>query len=106
MGKSKSSEPVVKAKKVKHYTRMQAERAIASGAVPPETFLDMSEPHKKGDSNHENYHVRAKAWHKMGSPTPNEWTEEDALKFFASIHVKNVVIEQPIVHTTPTENPA
>jgi hypothetical protein len=105
MGKNRS-EPVVKAKKVKHYTRMQAERAIASGHTPPETFLDISDPTKKGGANHENYHVRAKAWKKLGSPIPETWNEEDTLKFYASIHFKNVEMEPAIDHTLPTENPA
>lgn len=116
MGKSKSASSEgkpAKVKKEKHYTRMQAERAISSGAVPPERFLDMSDPFKKGDaknpgntSNHDNYHVRAKAWKKMGSPIPDGWNEEDVLKFYASIHVQRVEMETPPDHTFPTQNPA
>ena len=61
-------------KETKHYTRAQAERALSRG-VDPTTF-----------TNHQNYHVRAKAWRKMGCPLPEDATERT--KFLASIHVK------------------
>ena len=42
----------------KKYTRAQAEKALSAG-VDPEKFVD-----------HKNYHVRNKAWKKMGKPLP------------------------------------
>ena len=99
MGKHKGSSSgegkPAKVKKEKQYTRMQAERAISSGTVAPEKFLDMKDPLKKPDpkqpgstSNHANYHVRAKAWKKMGMPIPDGWLKSDREKFFESIHYR------------------
>ncbi len=105
MGKNRE-EVVVKAKPAKAYTRAQAERALSSGAVPPERFLNMSDPHQRPDSkdpgaskNHGNYHVRAKAWRLMGMTIPEGWTTEDEEKFYASIHynpaVPDIVVLEP-----------
>ena len=99
MSKSKNTEDrPTKTVKVKQYTRMQAERAIAAGEAQPERFIDMTDPFKKGDAkaqggavvtaNHGNYHVRAKAWRKLGMPIPEEWSAEDKQKFFDSIHYR------------------
>lgn len=63
-------------KKLEHGTRAKAERALAKGADPnAERFL-----------KHQNYHVRAKAWRKMGMPLPEDAAERE--KFLQSIHVK------------------
>ena len=63
-----------KEKAEKKYTRAQAERALSRG-VDPQKF-----------TKHSNYHVRAKAWTKMGKPLPDDSGEAE--KFLASIHVK------------------
>lgn len=76
MGKSKKGIVEGKPEKVKperKYTRAQAEKALSAGA-DPEQF-----------TKHANYHVRAKAWVKMGRPLP-EGKEEDQEKFLRSIH--------------------
>jgi hypothetical protein len=67
-------EKTVKEKKEKVLTRAQAEKALTAGANP-ENFV-----------KHPNYHVRAKAWRKSGSPLPDN--AEERSKFLASIHVK------------------
>lgn len=86
----------LKIKPAKVYTRAQAERAIVSGAVPPEHFLDMSDPLAMPDpknpgrtSNHQNYHVRRLAWKKLGCP---EYAADHA-KFLKSLHVKPATTE-------------
>jgi hypothetical protein len=92
----------VKVKPARQYTRMQAERAIASGALPPERFLDMSNPlaifnPKKPDEtvNHPNYHTRRKAWFRMGCPVmPNA---EDHAKLMKDLRIKEKVVEAPVV---------
>lgn len=73
MGKNKSeSGKPAKAKAEKKYTRAQAERALSNGADPAQF------------ANHGNYHVRAKAWVKMGKPLPSDPAEQE--KFLKGIH--------------------
>lgn len=60
----------------KKFTRKHAESAMARGADPSDDRF----------TKHANYHVRAKAWRKMGMPLPED-TEEQA-RFLATIHVK------------------
>lgn len=67
----------VKSKGVKTYTRMQAERLISKG-FDPSQFV-----------SHPNYHVRARAWTKMGKPLHSDPAERT--KFLASIKVKETV---------------
>jgi len=66
-----------RAKGVKVWTRKQAEKALSQG-VDPEQF-----------AKHSNYHVRAKAWKKMGCPLPED--EGERSKFLASLHIKEKV---------------
>ena len=54
---AKDKKPI-KVKADKKYTRAQAEKAISAG-VDPALFV-----------GHGNYHVRVKAWCRMGKPTP------------------------------------
>jgi hypothetical protein len=63
-----------KVKAVKTYTRAQAERALSAGA-DPNNFV-----------KHANYHVRAKAWKKLGQPEMGN--AEEHAKFLAGIHFK------------------
>jgi hypothetical protein len=63
-----------RAKGVKVWTRKQAEAALSQGSEP-EQFV-----------KHHNYHVRAKAWRKMGMPLPED--QEERTKFLASLHIK------------------
>lgn len=80
MGKNKSGgEKPQKIKEEKKYTRAQAEKALSAGANP-EQFV-----------KHPNYHVRRKAWTKMGKPLPTN--ADERAKFLESIKVK----EQPTV---------
>lgn len=88
-----SKEKVVKVKAAKYYSRRQAERVMTFGTVSPERFLNMEDPFAGpsvkdpgASSNHGNYHVRNKAWKMMGKPIPPEWTPEDTVKFYTSIH--------------------
>lgn len=62
------------AEAMKKFTRAEAEKALAKGADPSE----------KRFVQHENYHVRAKAWRKMGMPLPDDVSEQE--KFLKSIH--------------------
>src|ERR1700690_557764 len=75
-----------RAKGDKVYTRKQPEKALSQG-VDPELFV-----------KHHNYHVRAKAWKKMGCPLPENLEERS--KFLASIHIKEKV---EVVEETPVE---
>lgn len=70
MGKSKEDKPK-KVKEAKVFTRAQAEKALANGDNP-EKF-----------TNHQNSHVRLKAWKKMGFPLPN--SDKDKRNFFVSL---------------------
>jgi hypothetical protein len=73
VGKSKSgSGKPEKVKAERKYTRAQAEKAISAG-VDAGQFL-----------KHANYHVRAKAWRKLGQPV-----QDDHAKFLAGIHFKD-----------------
>lgn len=65
----------------KKFTRMHAEKALARGADPSEARF----------TGHANYHVRAKAWRKMGMPLPEDAGER--VKFLETIHVKLPVVE-------------
>jgi hypothetical protein len=55
-------------------TRAQALRRMSAGA-DPNLFV-----------NHANYHVKARAWVKLGKPLPSN--PEERTKFLASIKVK------------------
>lgn len=62
------------------FTRMDAEKLIAGGADPSEERF----------TSHKNYHVRSKAFRKMGSPFPEDATER--AKLCASLHIKDPVL--------------
>lgn len=98
--KNMTKEKTPKVKGPKHYTRAQAERALNNG-TDPATFLDMSDPFKRQDPknpgntrNHNNYHVRQKAWKKLGMPIfaphkeDQDKNKEEHAKFLKSIHIK------------------
>lgn len=72
-----SNKKASRVKGVKVFTRKQAEKALTTGA-DPELFV-----------KHANYHVRAKAWKKMGSPLPEN--SEERSKLLASLHIKEKV---------------
>ena len=72
-----------KEKGPKKYTRAQAEKALTHGA-DPEKF-----------AKHENYHVRYKAWRKMGSPLPEK--TEDQNRFLATLQGKEVPKDDKLV---------
>ena len=74
-----------KAKAEKQYTRAQAEKLLSGGA-DPEQF-----------AKHGNYHVRRKAWTKMGMPLPED--AEERAKFLASIHVKEPELKPVLLPT-------
>lgn len=69
----------------KKFTRKHAESALSRGADPAE-MVERDGKVVGRFTDHANYHVRAKAWRKMGMPLP-EGADEKA-KFLASIHVK------------------
>lgn len=71
-----------KEKAEKKYTRAQAEKALSRGESP-EKF-----------TKHPNYHIRAKAWRKMGMPLPEN--AEERSKFLADIHVKEKAAEPEV----------
>ena len=62
----------------KIFTRSEAEALIAGGADPGEDRF----------VNHKNYHVRVKAWVKMGRPMPDEVKEHDS--FLAALMGKDM----------------
>ena len=85
-----------KAKVARTFTRAQAELALSTKRLPPETFIDMSDPTARknpkaneangGTSNHGNYHVRRKAWTMLGCPKLAD--DKKHAEFLASLHVK------------------
>lgn len=75
---------VTKVKSEKVYTRAGAEKQLAAGA-DPNRFI-----------KHVNYHVRAKAWKKLGKPEMGN--AEEHAKFLAGIHVK-VDVANPAADT-------
>lgn len=58
------------------FTRADAEKLLARGVDPSEERF----------TSHKNYHVRVKAFRKMGSPFPENATERT--KLCASLHIK------------------
>lgn len=70
---------------MKEFTRMDAEKALANGADPAEQVTNKDGKKAGRFTEHPNYHVRAKAWRKMGMPLPED--EKEREKFLASIHV-------------------
>jgi len=77
-----SKEQIKKVKSEKKYTRAQAEKALTAGADP--TLFE----------KHSNYHVRARAWVKLGRPLPEG--KEAQEKFLANLHIK---VEVPTEET-------
>lgn len=71
MSKSSSSEGKPVKARVKVVTRARAEYELSHGA-DPESF-----------TKHANYHVRRKAWEKMGRPLPESTDEQN--KFLATL---------------------
>jgi hypothetical protein len=69
------------------FTRAKAERALAQGMDPTTTEKDDSGKERPIFLEHANYHVRAKAFRKMGSPYPENAAE--CAKLCASLHIKN-----------------
>ena len=76
-----------KNKVVKQYTRARAEKALSSGEMRPEDFLDMKSPLAMNDPknpnstvNHRNFHVLRKAHRLMGNPVP-DLSAEDMVKW-------------------------
>ena len=81
---SKDDNKVRRAKgEKKVLTRAQAERALSRG-VTPEQF-----------TGHHNYHVRYKAWRKMGMPLPEKIDEQN--KFLATLQGKEVPKDASLV---------
>lgn len=62
------------AEAMKKFTRATALKELALGADPSEDRF----------TKHANYHVRARAWRKMGMPLPDDPVEVE--KFLKSIH--------------------
>jgi hypothetical protein len=90
------AEKIEKRKPAKEFTRAQAEKALSTGALPPEAFLNMNSPLTKrdpknpeGTTNHPNWHVLKKAWVLLGRPQP-KLSDEDMLKFNALFRIKTV----------------
>lgn len=71
---------VIKSKE-KTYTRAHAEKLLASGSEPA-LF-----------AKHGNYHVRCKAWKKMGCPLPEG--SDELVKFLATLQGKPIPKDEP-----------
>jgi hypothetical protein len=96
MSKRDSGEKPAKVKYEKFYSRARAERELSAGADPTRTFENEKGVTVGHFTNHPNYHVRKKAWMKMGQPLPEDPAER--AKFLASLKIK----EKP-AEPQPTE---
>jgi hypothetical protein len=82
-------EPGQKPAKIKHdkfYTRARSERELSGGADPAQTFKNDKGMLQGRFTDHPNYHVRRKAWMKMGQPLPEDAGER--AKFLAGLKIK------------------
>lgn len=93
MGKSDSGEKRVKVRHDKFYSRARSERMLSAGADPTATFRDDKGATRGRYTDHPNYHVRRKAWMKMGQPLPEDAGER--AKFLASLKIKEKASEVP-----------
>lgn len=87
--------------KVKHdkfYTRAKSERLLTAGVDPNATFVDSKGATLRRYLDHTNYHVRAKAFRKLGSPFPED--TEECEKLCKSLHIKN---PKPVAETPSEE---
>ena len=92
MGKK---DPGVKPNKVRHekfYSRAKSEKLLSAGADPAQTFRNDKGTTQGRFTDHPNYHVRRKAWMKMGQPLPEDAGER--AKFLASLKVKEKPAEE------------
>lgn len=86
MSKKDPGQRPAKVRHEKFYTRAKSEKLLAAGADPTVTFRDDKGATRGRYTDHPNYHVRRKAWMKMGQPLPEDPTER--AKFLASLHLK------------------
>lgn len=86
MGKKDPGERPAKVRHEKFYTRAKSERKLSEGADPTATFRDDKGAVRGRYTDHPNYHVRRKAWMKMGQPLPEDAAER--AKFLASLKIK------------------
>lgn len=93
MGKKDQGVGPAKVKHEKFHTRARAERELSAGADPTVTFRDDKGAVRGRYKDHPNYHVRRKAWMKLGQPLPED--AEERAKFLASIKVKEKAPELP-----------
>ena len=100
MGKKDPGQRPAKVRHEKFYTRAKSERLLAEGADPTVTFRDDKGATRGRYTDHPNYHVRRKAWMKMGQPLPEDPAER--AKFLASIKVKEKT--EPAAQTTEESN--
>lgn len=98
MGKKDPGTRPAKVRHDKFYTRARSERELSAGADPAQTFRNDKGQTLGRFTDHPNYHVRRKAWMKMGQPLPEDPAER--AKFLASIKVKEKTAEPT---TQPTE---
>ena len=88
-----------RSRKIKHdkfFTRAKSEKMLAAGADPTATFIN-DKGNKLGRyTDHPNFHVRNKAWKKMGSLFPTD--VEECAKLCKSLRIKdpNAVKEEAV----------
>jgi hypothetical protein len=78
-------------KKIKYETfptRHRAERQLTAGADPEAVFTDSKGTKQKKYLNHPNYHVRTRAWVKMGRPLPEG--EKEVNDFLLKLYGKEL----------------
>lgn len=90
MSKSEKPRKPKGVKAEKQYTRAQAERMLSAGADPAQF------------TKHANWHVRSKAFKKMGYPFPEDATER--AKLCASLHIKDPNLGKENVDVQISEN--
>lgn len=91
MGKKDSGEKPNKVRHEKFYSRAKSERMLSAGADPTATFRDDKGNMRGRYTDHPNYHVRRKAWMKMGQPLPEDQAER--AKFLAGLKIKEKATE-------------
>jgi hypothetical protein len=91
MGKKDPGQKPAKVRHDKFHTRARSERDLSAGADPTVTFRDDKGATRGRYTDHPNYHVRRKAWMKMGQPLPEDPAER--AKFLAGLKIKEKATE-------------
>lgn len=88
---------------MKKLTRAQAERHMQLIGLDIETADGpvIGKPDYREFMSHANYHVRNKAWKKMGKPVPSDRSPVELKTFFDGLHYKPTTEEQQRWYALP-----